>query len=301
MVRIKEAILVEGRYDKNTLSQIVDAPIFETSGFGIFKNKEQMALLRYVAERRGLIVFTDADGAGFVIRNHVKSAIPSQFLKHAYTPDIPGKERRKSAPGKEGKLGVEGMTPEVILEALRRAGATFEEETQKKMGNITQLEPQHGDVQLLQAAQVGHSSVQAGDQVAVCRGAGSEGVCPVQLILLGMAVFGGKVAARVPADGHDAAPGMPVRRTAHHTQEVVVDKVQPADGRHAACAGQEIVDLMLAGAAPGGFHLPGEAFLSLQGADVFVEPHRCGNGVLVGQAAHGESLISAILPCSGDF
>ena len=140
MVRIKEAILVEGRYDKNTLSQIVDAPIFETSGFGIFKNKEQMALLRYVAERRGLIVFTDADGAGFVIRNHVKSAIPSQFLKHAYTPDIPGKERRKSAPGKEGKLGVEGMTPEVILEALRRAGATFEEETQKKMGNITKLD-----------------------------------------------------------------------------------------------------------------------------------------------------------------
>ena len=137
MVRIKEAVLVEGRYDKNTLSQIVDAPIFETAGFGIFKNKEQMALLRRVAESRGLIVFTDADGAGFVIRNHIKSAIPAEFLKHAYTPDIMGKERRKSAPGKEGKLGVEGMTPEVILEALRRAGATFEDSTQRMSASIT--------------------------------------------------------------------------------------------------------------------------------------------------------------------
>ena len=116
MVKIKEAIVVEGRYDKNTLSQILEAPILETSGFGIFKDKEQMALLRKVAEARGLIVFTDSDGAGFVIRNHIKSAIPAQFLKHAYTPDIFGKERRKSAPGREGKLGVEGMTREVILE-----------------------------------------------------------------------------------------------------------------------------------------------------------------------------------------
>ena len=126
MVKIREAILVEGRYDKNTLSQIVDAPILETSGFGIFKDKKQMALLRQIAQKRGLIVFTDSDGAGFVIRNHVKSAIPGQFLKHAYIPDIMGKERRKAAPGKEGKLGVEGMKPEVILEALRRAGATIE-------------------------------------------------------------------------------------------------------------------------------------------------------------------------------
>jgi len=125
MVRIQEAILVEGRYDKNTLSQIVDAAIFETSGFGIFKNKEQMSLLRRVAEKQGLIVFTDSDGAGFVIRNHIKSAIPGKYLKHAYIPDIPGKERRKAAPGKEGKLGVEGMTPEIILKALRDCGATM--------------------------------------------------------------------------------------------------------------------------------------------------------------------------------
>lgn len=126
MVKIKEAILVEGRYDKNTLSQIVDAPILETAGFGIFKDKKQMALLRRVAEIRGLIVFTDSDGAGFVIRNHVKSAIPGKYLKHAYIPDIMGKEKRKSAPGKEGKLGVEGMSREIILEALRRCGATIE-------------------------------------------------------------------------------------------------------------------------------------------------------------------------------
>ena len=126
MVKIKEAIVVEGRYDKNTLSQIVDAPILETGGFGIFKDKEQMALLRKVAQLRGLIVFTDSDGAGFVIRNHIKSAIPGQYLKHAYTPDILGKERRKAKAGKEGKLGVEGMTREIILDSLRRAGATFE-------------------------------------------------------------------------------------------------------------------------------------------------------------------------------
>ena len=141
MVKIKEAIVVEGRYDKNTLSQIVDAPILETSGFGIFKDKQQLKLLRKVAALRGLIVFTDADGAGFVIRNHLKSAIPGKYLKHAYIPDIPGKEKRKSAPGKEGKLGVEGMTPEIILQALRNAGATIEGETQKRtVGAITKAD-----------------------------------------------------------------------------------------------------------------------------------------------------------------
>lgn len=126
MLKIKEAIVVEGRYDKNTLSQIVDAPILETSGFGIFKDREQMSFLRQVAERKGLIVFTDSDGAGFVIRNHIKSAIPSKYLKHAYIPDVYGKEKRKAAPGKEGKLGVEGLPPEILLDALRRAGATIE-------------------------------------------------------------------------------------------------------------------------------------------------------------------------------
>ena len=137
MVKIREAIVVEGRYDKNTLSQILDAPILETSGFGIFKDKQQMALLRRIAEARGLIVFTDSDGAGFVIRNHIKSAIPGKYLKHAYIPDIYGKERRKSAPGKEGKLGVEGMTKEIILDSLRRAGATIEGEEAPASRQIT--------------------------------------------------------------------------------------------------------------------------------------------------------------------
>ncbi|MBQ2785020.1 MAG: DUF4093 domain-containing protein [Oscillospiraceae bacterium] len=137
MVKIREAIVVEGRYDKNTLSQIVDAPILETSGFGVFKDKEMVKLLRQIAEKRGLIIFTDSDGAGFVIRNYLKSAIDPTFIKHAYIPDIHGKERRKTAPGKEGKLGVEGMTPGVILEALRRAGATIDGETASCMDQIT--------------------------------------------------------------------------------------------------------------------------------------------------------------------
>ena len=141
MVKIREAIVVEGRYDKNTLSQIVDAPIFQTEGFGIMNDPAQLALLRQVAQARGLIVLTDSDGGGFVIRNYLKSAIQPQFLKHAYIPDILGKERRKAAPGKEGKLGVEGMTPQVLLEALRRAGATFEEEdSTTEDGHITKAD-----------------------------------------------------------------------------------------------------------------------------------------------------------------
>ena len=138
MIKIRQAIVVEGRYDKNTLSQIVDAPILETSGFGIMKDKKQLQLLRRVAQTRGLIVFTDSDGAGFVIRNFLKSAIDPKYLIHAYIPDIMGKERRKAAPGKEGKLGVEGMRPEVIIDCLRRAGATIEgEEVQAPTTPIT--------------------------------------------------------------------------------------------------------------------------------------------------------------------
>ena len=138
MIKIKEAIVVEGRYDKNTLSQIVDAPIIETSGFGIINDKVQLSFLRQVAQKRGLIVLTDSDGAGFVIRNYLRGAIPAEFLKHAYIPDIAGKESRKRTPGKEGKLGVEGMTPEVIVGCLRRAGATVEgEETASAGKSIT--------------------------------------------------------------------------------------------------------------------------------------------------------------------
>lgn len=132
MLKIREAIVVEGRYDKNTLAQIVDAPILETKGFGLFKDSKQLELLRSVAKKRGLIVLTDSDGAGFVIRNHIKSAIPAKYLKHAYIPDVAGKEKRKAAPGKEGKLGVEGMSPEVLLAALKNAGATIEGESRAR-------------------------------------------------------------------------------------------------------------------------------------------------------------------------
>lgn len=128
MLRVKEVIVVEGRYDKNTLSQIVDAVIIETKGFGIFSDKENLSLLRRLAETRGLIVFTDSDGAGFVIRGHIKGAIKPEYVKHAYIPDIDGKEKRKTSPSKEGKLGVEGMSRDVIITALRRAGATFDGE-----------------------------------------------------------------------------------------------------------------------------------------------------------------------------
>ena len=132
MHSIREVIVVEGRYDKNALSQVVDAVIIETSGFGIFNDAEKRKLLQTMAEARGLIVLTDSDGAGFVIRNYIKGCVDPKLVKHAYIPDIYGKERRKSAPSREGKLGVEGMKPQVLLDALIRAGATFDDEENKK-------------------------------------------------------------------------------------------------------------------------------------------------------------------------
>lgn len=125
---IREVIVVEGRYDKNALSQVVDATIITLGGFAVFNDREKLAFLRRLALERGLIVLTDSDGAGFVIRNYLKGALPRDLVKQAYIPDIHGKERRKRAPGKEGKLGVEGMRPQVLLESLRRAGATFLDE-----------------------------------------------------------------------------------------------------------------------------------------------------------------------------
>lgn len=127
MEKIKEVIIVEGRYDKNTVSQAVNAHIIETGGFKIFSSKENMALLRKLAQTRGIIIFTDSDSAGFLIRNHIKGALNIDGVKHAYIPDIYGQEKRKRSPSKEGKLGVEGMTKSIIVEALRRAGATFED------------------------------------------------------------------------------------------------------------------------------------------------------------------------------
>ena len=128
MHSVREVIVVEGRYDKNSLSQVVDAVIIETSGFGIFNNIQKQKLLRKMAESRGLVVLTDSDGAGFVIRNFIKSCVDPALVKHAYIPDIYGKEKRKLSPSKEGKLGVEGMRPDILLEALRRAGATIDNE-----------------------------------------------------------------------------------------------------------------------------------------------------------------------------
>ena len=121
MIKVNEVIVVEGRYDKNTLSQFLDATIVETGGFGVFSDKDKLSLLRRLAEKRGLVILTDSDGAGFVIRNYLKGALPADKVKHAYIPDINGKERRKAAASKEGKLGVEGMSQAVIIEALQRA------------------------------------------------------------------------------------------------------------------------------------------------------------------------------------
>ena len=131
---------VEGRYDKNTLSQVVDAVIVELGGFAVFNDKEKQAFLRKLAKERGIILFTDPDGAGFVIRNRVKGNIPEGRVLQAYVPDIYGKEKRKRKGGKEGKLGVEGMKPEILLDALRRAGATIDEESTVKGKSITKAD-----------------------------------------------------------------------------------------------------------------------------------------------------------------
>lgn len=140
MYKVSEVIVVEGRYDKNTLSQVVDAVIIETSGFGIFNDKEKQKLLRQMAEKRGLIVMTDSDGAGFVIRNFIKGAVDPKLVKHAYIPDVCGKEKRKTKASKEGLLGVEGMSPEVIIEALRRAGATIDGESGNETARISKAD-----------------------------------------------------------------------------------------------------------------------------------------------------------------
>ena len=128
MKRIKEVIVVEGRYDKNTVSQVADAAVITLGGFSVFNDREKLAFLRRLAEKQGLIILTDSDGAGFDLRNYLKGALPKEQVKQANIPDVKGKERRKRKAGKEGKLGVEGMPPAVLLEALRRAGATFEDE-----------------------------------------------------------------------------------------------------------------------------------------------------------------------------
>ena len=125
--RVREVIVVEGRYDRNALSQAVDCTVIETSGFGIFSDSEKVSLLRKLADKRGVIILTDPDGAGFVIRGHLKGMLDGTKVKHAYVPEISGRERRKRTDSKARLLGVEGMSPSVIIDALERAGATFED------------------------------------------------------------------------------------------------------------------------------------------------------------------------------
>ena len=124
-LKLRQAIVVEGKYDQNTLRQLVDTAIFTTNGFTGMKDPALLRLLQQAAQTTGLVILTDSDGAGFLIRNTLKSALPETGVLHAYIPDLPGKEKRKAAPGKEGLLGVEGMTPEILLKALRDAGAEF--------------------------------------------------------------------------------------------------------------------------------------------------------------------------------
>ena len=140
MVHVEQAIAVEGRYDKNTLSQIVDTTIFQTNGFSVMHDRELLALLRRAAQTCGLVILTDSDGAGLVIRSFLRGALPREGVLHAYVPEIAGKEKRKAAPGKAGLLGVEGMTPEIILRALRDAGATVGGQTRRADGRITKLD-----------------------------------------------------------------------------------------------------------------------------------------------------------------
>ena len=159
MISIKEVVVVEGRYDRHTVSQAVSSAIVETSGFGVFSDSEKLALLRRLAEKRGLVVLTDSDGAGFVIRNYLKGAIDPKLVKHAYIPEIKGKERRKAAPSKEGTLGVEGMKSQVIEEALLRAGVTLEDKLpQQQKAEITKAEITKADLFALGLSGGGESS-----------------------------------------------------------------------------------------------------------------------------------------------
>ncbi len=137
MIKINEAVIVEGKYDKIKLSTILDTVIVETDGFAIFKDKEKQQLIRFLAEKRGIIIMTDSDGAGFKIRSFLKGILKNDNVKNVYIPDIYGKEKRKTEASKEGKLGVEGMTPQAITEALEKAGVLYRENSKKKGREIT--------------------------------------------------------------------------------------------------------------------------------------------------------------------
>ena len=140
MIKIDRVIIVEGRYDKIKLTSIIDAVIIETEGFGIFNNKEKQRLIRNLAETKGILILTDSDSAGFKIRSFIQGIVPANQIKHAYIPDILGKEKRKTEPSKEGKLGVEGVDPKIILDSLAKAGVLYEETEQTEKREITKLD-----------------------------------------------------------------------------------------------------------------------------------------------------------------
>ena len=139
MLKVKETIIVEGKYDKIKLSSVIDGVIIPTGGFNIFKNRETLEIIRYFAKTTGIIILTDSDAAGFKIRSYIKGAVKEGRIINVYVPDIFGKERRKDAPSKEGKLGVEGIDPEIILEAFRKAGITADEASEQS-DPITRLD-----------------------------------------------------------------------------------------------------------------------------------------------------------------
>ena len=141
MISVKEAIIVEGRYDKIKLSSIVDTPVIETNGFRVFKDKEKQNLIRQIANKRGILILTDSDSAGFVIRNFLKGSVPVDKVKHGYIPQLSGKEKRKAEMSKDGFLGVEGVSEKIIIEAIRKSGATIlNEESKGKTGGITKTD-----------------------------------------------------------------------------------------------------------------------------------------------------------------
>ena len=137
MIKIKEAIVVEGKYDKIKLSGIVDTVIIETDGFGIFKDKEKQKLIRFLAEKRGIIILTDSDSAGFKIRSFIQNITKCENIKNVFIPDVYGKEKRKTEASKEGKLGVEGIKKEIIIEALEKAGVFCDENKSATAREIT--------------------------------------------------------------------------------------------------------------------------------------------------------------------
>ena len=137
MIKIKEAVIVEGKYDKIKMSGILDTVIIKTDGFGIFKDKEKQKLIRFLAEKKGIIILTDSDSAGFKIRSFIQNITKSKNVKNVFIPDVYGKEKRKTEASKEGKLGVEGMDVKIIIDALEKAGIIYSHNEKKQTREIT--------------------------------------------------------------------------------------------------------------------------------------------------------------------